>query len=212
MEDALRRLTERLEREAERLAHALHDDAGPLLTAAHITLAHVARDIPSARERLDEVRRQLDQIEAHLRRLAHEMRPRILDDLGLVPALDFLASGVEQRAGILVRVEGDRDLRLPALVETTLYRLTQEALTNASRHAHASEVAVLVAREPGLLRCTIQDDGVGFDPPAVLGRRGEPSLGLFATRERLEALGGKLEILSAPGRGTTLVVTIPMEG
>jgi PAS domain S-box-containing protein len=211
-EEALRRLNESLEQEAERIAHALHDEAGQLLTSAHITLAEVGRDLAApARERLQEVRCHLDRIEEQLRHLAHELRPRILDDMGLVPALEFLAEGVEKRAGISVTVIALLETRLPPLVETTLYRLAQEALTNVSKHARATRVSLQLRQEPRRIHCTIQDDGVGFDAPALLARRGERGLGLVGIRDRLEALGGTFQVTSTPGRGTELLVTIPLE-
>ncbi len=117
--EALRRLSENLELQAKWIAQTLHDEAGQLLTSAHIALAEAIRDLPPpARERLQEVKKHLDGIEEQLRRFAHELRPRILDDLGLVPALEFLAAGVEKRQGISIAVEATLKRRLPAAVET----------------------------------------------------------------------------------------------
>jgi PAS domain S-box-containing protein len=209
-EEALRRLNTQLEREAERIAHALHDEAGQFLTSAHITLADVARDIPdAAQSRLREVREHLVVIEEQLRRLSHELRPRILDDLGLAAALEFLADGVMKRTGIVVTTEVALEKRLPQVVETTLYRLTQEALTNAAKHARPSKIHVLVNRDAGTIQCVIRDDGVGFDAAEAFGRHGDPSLGLVGTRDRVEALGGTLGITSIRGNGTKLLCQIP---
>jgi signal transduction histidine kinase len=209
---ALRRLNEALEEEARRIAHALHDEAGQLLASVHIRLEEVASELPPpARARLRDVRELLDQIEAQLRRLSHELRPTILDDLGLHPALDFLAQGVSARAGLAVTVEGSTAGRLPPPIETVLYRIVQEALTNASRHARASRVTVRIERDARAVRCSIRDDGVGFDAPAVLAQPGTGGLGLIGMRERLAPVGGRLEISSAPGRGTTLAVEVPLE-
>jgi PAS domain S-box-containing protein len=211
-EEALRRLNVQLEREAERIAHVLHDEAGQFLTSAHITLADVARDLPdAAQRRLRAVREHLDRIEEHLRRLSHELRPRILDDLGLAAALEFLADGVMKRAGIVVTTEVDLPERLPLVVETTLYRFIQEALTNAAKYARPTRVSVLVAREARRIRCAVRDDGTGFDVAEVLARRGNPSLGLIGTRDRVEALGGILNVASTPGKGTELLALIPVE-
>jgi signal transduction histidine kinase len=157
------------------------------------------------------VREHLDRIEDHLRRLSHELRPRILDDLGLAAALEFLADGVMKRAGIVVTTEVDLPERLPPVVETTLYRFIQEALTNAAKYARPTRVSVLVAREARRIRCAVRDDGTGFDVAEVLARRGNPSLGLIGTRDRVEALGGILNIASTPGKGTELLVLIPVE-
>ncbi len=159
-----RQLNERLEGEAKRIAHALHDEAGQLLATVHICLADIARTLPPRhRRQIQEVRRVLDQIEEQLRRISHELRPTILDDLGLVPALEFLAEGVAKRAGLAVAVEGRTNGRLPQAVETALYRVVQEALTNVSRHAHARRADVRVSQEGGTLHCVIRDDGAGFD-------------------------------------------------
>jgi signal transduction histidine kinase len=209
---ALRRLNEALEEEARRIAHALHDEAGQLLASVHIRLEEVAGELPPpARARLRDVRGLLDQIEAQLRRLSHELRPTILDDLGLQPALDFLAQGVSARAGLAITVEGSTAGRLPGPVETVLYRIVQEALTNVSKHARATRVTVRIERDARGVRCSIRDDGIGFDAPAVLARRGRGGLGLIGMRERLAPVGGRLELTSAPGHGTTLAVEVPLE-
>jgi len=212
-EEALRRINESLERQARSIAQALHDEAGQLLTAAHIAAADAARRLPpEAREPLAEVRRHLDGIEEELRRLAHELRPRMLDDLGLVPTLEFLAHGVERRSGVSVSVEASLDGRLPAHAETLVYRVVQEALTNVGRHAAATRVGIRVAATPGGLLCRIADDGRGFDVSASLeGRVGE-GLGLSGMRDRLNAIGGTLHIDSAPGQGTEIAFTVPLEG
>ena len=123
---ALIRLNAQLEREAERIAHALHDEAGQFLTAAHIVLAEVARDLPpQAQQRLQEVRQHLNQVEEQLRSLSHELRPRILEDLGLRAALEFLADGVSKRTGCIVTMRLDMKDRLPPILETAIYRLVR---------------------------------------------------------------------------------------
>lgn len=211
-EQALRRLNESLEEEARRIAHSLHDEAGQLLVSVHLALEDVARDLPSrARERLREVEGLLDQIEEQLRHLSHELRPTILDDLGLVPALEFLAERVAKRTGLPIAVEGSTGGRLPPVMEIALYRCAQEALANAARHAQAAHVSVHLQREVGAIRCSVRDDGIGFDVPSVLARRGERGLGLIGIRERVDALGGTFEITSAPGHGTELRITLPLE-
>lgn len=121
----------------------------------------------------------LDRIEEHLRRLSHELRPTILDDLGLFPAIEFLAQGVSRRMGLPITMEGSTEGRLPPLIETALYRIVQEALTNVTKHAQATRVTVRLQREVRKICCSIRDDGIGFDVPAVLARRGERGLGLI---------------------------------
>lgn len=208
---ALRRLNEKLEEETKRIAHELHDEAGQLLACVHIALADVARELPGARQRLEEVQGMLDRIEEQLRRLSHELRPTILDDLGLLPALEFLADGVSGRAKIPVTVEGSTRGRLSPAVETALYRVAQEALTNATKHASPTHLWIRLEHEERLIRCVVQDDGVGFDVGAVLGgKNGERGLGLIGMKDRVGAVGGRLEIISGPGNGTTLLVEIPL--
>jgi signal transduction histidine kinase len=221
---ALRRLNETLEEQAKQIAHALHDQAGQLLVAVHIALREADRELPPpARGRLQEIHGLLDQIEDQLRHFSHELRPTILDDLGLLPAIEFLAQGVAKRTGLPITVEGSTKGRLPPPVETALYRCVQEALTNVGKHARASRVNVELQREAKLIRSSIRDDGVGFNVPAVIAgagqrdlfgagpRRGQRGLGLVGIRERLNALGGTLRITSAPGRGTELLITVPLE-
>ncbi|PWB79767.1 MAG: hypothetical protein C3F08_05955 [Candidatus Methylomirabilota bacterium] len=209
---ALRRLNDLLEQEARRIAHALHDEAGQLLAVVHIALDDCARDLPpAARERLHEVRGHLDQIEEQLRRLSHELRPTILDNLGLVPALKFLAEGISKRTGLPITVDGSTEGRLPASIETAIYRVVQEGLNNATRHARAGSVSIQLQREDRQIRCAILDDGVGFNLSAVLAQAGDRGLGLIGMQERLKALNGALQITSAPDQGTALRITIPLE-
>src|SRR6266581_7964471 len=211
-QEALRRLNETLEEEAKRIAHALHDEAGQLLASVHIALEGIARDLPpSSGRRLKAVKGLLDQIEAQLRQLSHELRPTILDDLGLVPALEFLSEGVSKRTKLQVTVEGSTIGRLAAPVETALYRIVQEALNNATRHAQASRATIRLEQNGQLVRCLVSDDGIGFDVPTALNRKGHGGLGLIGIRERLNAIGGAHRIISAPGQGTTLQVEIPLE-
>lgn len=209
----LRRMNERIEEEAKRIAHALHEEAGGLLASTHLALEELARDLsPQGSERLALVKRLLDQMDEQLRQLAHEIRPTVLDDLGLMPALDFLANGVSKRTGVPVTVEGSTEGRLPPAVETTLYRNVQEALNNVIRHAQARKVEVKVTREARAVRCSIRDDGVGFELSEVSATRGERGLGHVGMRERLDPLRGTLLITSTPGHGAELLMYIPLEG
>jgi signal transduction histidine kinase len=207
-EDALRRVNAALEEQARSIGQTLHDEAGQVLTAAYTALAE-ARELvpPIARDRLDEVKNHLQAIEEQFRQLAHELRPRILDDLGLVPALRFLVDGLRIRRGIsatfAARVAGP----LPVLVETAVYRLVQESITNIGKHANAQRVVIEVEEHAGFLHCRIRDDGVGVKAPQLPGK----GLGLIGIRERLQVLGGTLTMDSAPGRGTELQATIPLE-
>lgn len=215
--DALRVLSARYlnarEEEAKRIAHQLHDEAGQVTASIHLALAEIAKELPApGRRRLRQVAGYLDDIEERLRRLSHELRPTILDDLGLVPALEFLADGISARTAIPIRVEGSTGGRLDPLVETAIYRVVQEALANIGRHSHAGQASIALARGCRLLRCTIHDDGVGFDVNRVFRGEGRGSgLGLLGVRERIDALGGRIRIRSAPRQGTELSVTVPLE-
>jgi signal transduction histidine kinase len=209
---ALQRLNEKLEEEAKRIAHSLHDEAGQFLACVHIALEEVGRELPPRfRKRLREIRGLLDQVEGQLRRLSHELRPTILDDLGLLPALEFLAEGVSKRAALPITVEGRRNGRLPSAIETILYRVVQEALTNVSKHAQATHASVQIQRQPGSILCSIRDDGVGFDVPVVMKKKGQRGLGLVGIRERVAVIGGTLQIHSEPGHGTEMLITVPLE-
>src|SRR5207247_4545900 len=171
---ALRRRKETLEEEAKRIAHALHDEAGQLLASVHLALEGIARDLaPSVSHRLKAVKGLLDQSEAHLRRLSHELRPTVLDDLGLVPALEFLTEGVSKRTKLQVTVVGQMIDRLPPPVEMALYRIVQEALNNTTRHAQASRATIRLEQNGHLIRCLVSDDGIGFDVPTALNKKGD---------------------------------------
>ena len=207
-----RLLNERLEGEAKRIAHALHDEAGQPLATAYISLDELAPELPPRlRRRLLETRGILDRIGEELRRISHELRPTILDDLGLVPALEFLAEGVSRRGGFKVNVEGAIEGRLPPAVETALYRVVQEALTNVSRHSRARNVGLKLRREGSEVVCTVRDDGVGFDPRKAQSEGGHTGLGLIGMKERLAAVGGSLTLSTLPGQGAALMFAIPLE-
>jgi len=209
---ALRSLNQKLEEEIKRVAHALHDEVGQLLTSVQLALAEAAGELQlSHRERLQKIRSLLDDVELQMRRLTHELRPTILDDLGLIPALEFLAQGASKRAGIPVAVESSKRKRLPPGLEIVLYRVIQEALTNALKHAKATRVKIKVQWAVDVVSSSIQDDGRGFDASTTLAAGGGRGLGLLGMRERLDTVGGKFLIKSSPGRGTDVLITIPLE-
>lgn len=209
---ALRHVDEAREEELRRIAHDLHDSAGQMFAPAHLALSGLAgRSDPETAEELARVRALLVLGEEQLRRLAREFRPPILDDLGLRAAIAELAGSVAARAGLVVEVGGEIPTRLPPRVEITLYRAVQEAFGNAVRHANASKVRLHVDHADGWLRCRVEDDGAGFDPSAPPRRPEGGGLGLRGIRERAAALGGTLEVRSAPGRGTLLRLEIPVE-
>ena len=208
----LRRVNEALEQEVKRIAHAVHDEAGQLLVVVYLALADISRELPPAiQDKMNDVTALLRQVEEQLRGLSHELRPTILDDLGLIPAVRFLTEGVSKRFGLSIQVESHLDFRLPASVETTLYRIVQEALHNVTKHAGAKNVWVAVDSDAKRIVCSIRDNGTGFDVATLLKQRGNRGLGLIGIQERLVALGGTLHIESEPGSGTRLLITIPRE-
>ena len=210
--EALRRLDERREAHVRTIARELHDETGQLIATLHLALELMRSHLdPGGSAQLDRAFGLLRRVEEEIRRLAHELRPTVLDDLGLAPALRFLGDGVSRRTGIAVTVEGATGGRLPPEVETALYRATQEALTNVVRHAGATRASVVVERGRDDIRCRIRDDGRGFDPAAVAARGGCRGIGLEGVRERVVQLGGTLEVRSGPGRGTELALRIPLE-
>jgi signal transduction histidine kinase len=196
------------EEEAKRIAHQLHDEAGQITSAFCLRLQELEEQMPSQhRRRLRGLRTLVLGFEDRLRGLSHELRPTILDDLGLAPAVGFLAKAFSSRTGLAVEVRGNLGSpRFDPPIETALYRVLQEAFANVARHARARRVVVDFRRRDEALRCSITDDGAGF--AAGPGTRGEGGLGLLGIRERLDALGGRLLVRSAPGHGTTLIVTV----
>jgi signal transduction histidine kinase len=210
---ALRHLNETLEQEIKRIAHAVHDEAGQLLAAAYLALAELNHDLPAShRDRVDRVKALLDQIDDQFRCLSHELRPTVLDDLGLVAAIQLLAAGVSKRADQAVHVHSLLKQRLPASVETALYRIVQEALKNAAKHSHARNIRIRLGLLGGRVSCLVRDDGTGFDVRSVMAKRAGGGLGLLGIQERLSAMGGTLNIQSFPSQGTTLLIHLPLEG
>jgi signal transduction histidine kinase len=210
--DTLHRLNELLEDEIRRLARELHDTSGQLLVSAYLALDEVAREMGShGQTRIQTVRGRLDEIQEQMRRFCHELRPTILEDLGVGPALRFLAGRMATQTGIGIVIECSLEERPSPRVETALYRIVQEALTNVAKHARATRAIVRLEESDGRIRCTVEDDGIGFDP-AVSGTTGaRGGLGLVGIRERLSPLSGELLVESAPGGGARLVVTLPVE-
>src|SRR4029077_3488126 len=210
---ALRQLNETLEEEIKRIAYAVHDEAGQLLVAVHLALAEVALGLPEPQQaQFARIKEMLNEVEKHLRRYSHELRPTILDDLGWVPAIRFLADGISNRANLPIHIDSEVSDRLPTIIETTLYRFVQEALTNAVKHAKASNVWIRTWREKLVLCCSIRDDGAGFNTRTSQRAKLRKGLGLIAMRERVSAVGGTLQIESRPTGGTELSIRVPLEG
>jgi signal transduction histidine kinase len=204
---AWRHINETLEQEIRRIAHSLHDDSGQLLVSVHLQLAQLAREVPATAPKIQECQELLDQAEQQLRHLSHQLRPMVLDDLGWLAAIEFIAAAVSSRTRIPVEVRSSITQRLPAAVETALYRVVQEALTNAARYSKAAHIRIEIDQERDSLRGLISDDGVGFEVEPCVRRGG---LGLRGMHERLGALGGSLHIVSAPGQGAQIRFQLPL--
>ena len=200
--------------EVKRIAAVLHDESSQLLAAVYLAVDELAKDLaPAEIEKCERIKGLLDQIEDRLRNLSHDLHPAMLDDLGLLPSLNFLTQQVSQRAGIQVKLKEAMHGRLSPRLELVLYRVVQEALTNARRHSQAKKVDVRLCDDAGLVQCSVQDDGIGFDPKASLCRskNNRQGLGLVIARERIEAMGGIFQVHTAPGEGTKLSILIPKE-
>jgi len=200
--------------EAKRIARVLHDEASQLLTAVYISLDQTATHLtPANKVQLAKAKELLDQVEERLRSLSHELYPTILEELGLVASLEYLAGQMSKRSGIRITVESQLNSGLSSLSELTLYRVIQEGLNNAVRHARATKAHIRLLEDQKSVYCSIRDDGIGFDVETV-SRTAETDgvrLGLDGMRERVAAVDGTLQILSAPGLGTDLHIGIPKE-
>jgi signal transduction histidine kinase len=207
--DSLRRVVEAQELERRRLARELHDETGQALTSILLGLKRVeeAKSESDARRSAAELRAEIVDTLQAVRRLAVELRPKALDDFGLVPALERLAEAFGGDSGIAIDLEANvGDDRLPPEVETALYRIAQEALTNVAKHASAGHVSVVVTRREGSVTVVVEDDGRGFG----VGGRDGAGLGLVGMKERVGLLGGRLAIESTEGSGTTIVAEVPL--
>ena len=205
--DALRRVVEAQELERRRLARELHDQTGQELTSVLLGLKAVeeAKSGAERAEALAAVREQVVETLHDVRRLAVELRPKALDDFGLVPALERLRDTFAEQTGMRVDLESRIRERLPTDVETALYRIVQEALTNVVKHAQATAVSIVLAPKDRAVTALIEDDGRGFTPDGS----GE-GLGLLGMGERLALFGGRLKIESSHGAGTTIVAEVPL--
>ena len=222
-EEALRRSREELrelgaaanlarEQEQSRIARELHDELGQTLTALQMDVAWcqalVPEDQPATRARHIKMQAMLKETVAATRRIAADLRPLILDDLGLVPAVEWLVDGFAQRNGIPCELAvSSATIELPRAHATAVFRIIQESLTNVARHAKASHVKVSLERNGAEVTFGILDNGVGFSPRDP---RKPNSYGLIGLRERASLLGGEIKIASAPGEGTHVEVRLPL--
>jgi signal transduction histidine kinase len=212
----LNRVITAQEEERQRIARELHDETGQSLTALGLGLEAATGELRSGvRQGLDKRLTGLAHVATEaieeLDRLVLDLRPAQLDHLGLVATLRWYVARVQAQAGLAARltVRGESKRLRPEL-ETTLFRIAQEALTNVTRHAHAGQVEVVLSFEPDLLSLEVKDDGVGFDAEAT--SVAPSSLGLIGMRERAQLMGGAMAVRARPGEGTQLSVTVPLEG
>ncbi len=208
LESLSRRLIRVEEEERRRVARELHDEIGQALTALNMNLHEVVGAGRGDRRRLAESTGIVAQLLQRVRGMSLDLRPPMLDDLGLTAALQWYVRRFAERTGLESRFDSDPDpIEVDPEVGTACFRLVQEALTNVARHASARRVRVGLLRHPGGLRLVVADDGVGFDPETAMeaASRGA-SLGLAGMRERVELIGGKIAIISRRGIGTEIRV------
>jgi signal transduction histidine kinase len=204
-----RRLVEIQENERRYISRELHDEAGQVLTSLLVDLRLLEKNIsepPKLQKIVTEMESSLNGVIENLHRIAMALRPASLDHVGLVAALRQHTESIAEKNGLSISFTATGVIaRLPANVETVIYRIVQEALTNIVRHAHASRVDVVLTVRDDKLIVIIEDDGIGFDPEAP---QGDKHLGLFGMRERIEMIDGKLVIESSPGTGTTIMMEV----
>ncbi len=208
------------ENERRRVARELHDDIGQSLTALVLALGVIQQALPESATReqhiLEDATGLAENMMGGLRRVIADLRPPVLDDLGLVPALRRLGNDLQERTGVTVVVQADdRSGRLPPEVEITLFRVAQEALTNIGKHAHAHQASIMLRRTPGQVTLRITDDGQGLpvsdDPDRETTYRDGVHFGLLGMQERVALLSGVFRVEDAPQRGTTVSVELPLE-
>jgi signal transduction histidine kinase len=219
MNEQLRDLSAHLQniREEERIhiAREMHDELGQLLTGFKMDVAWLDKrlttvDDPAVKEKLESLMHIVDEAVSFVRKLSAELRPSILDDLGLVPALEWHSKEFQKRFDIKVDFHSRaQELETSGLIATGLFRMYQESLTNVARHSGAKTVVANLQRTPAQICLSITDDGKGF---AINGTREKKTLGLLGMKERAVMIGGRLEILSEPGKGTTVIITVPVNG
>ncbi|GHG05690.1 hypothetical protein GCM10017783_17810 [Deinococcus piscis] len=199
--------TQAQEEERRRISRELHDETAQLLVAARRRLLRLEKQAPQAAADILSLAGELSDIAAGVRRFARHLRPSVLDDLGLLPALEWLCS--QARTPARLEISGE-EVHLSPTLEVTLFRLVGEALANVDKHAHAHSAAVRVTFGAQDLHTTISDDGQGFDPAGAAALAAQGHLGLLGLRERAQLAGGRLELDSRPGEGTQVHIWLPL--
>lgn len=218
----LQKLSARLikiqEEERKQISYELHDEIGQVLTAITYNLATIRRDLPAEvrsamEDRLSDMESLVLQVMDRIRSMSLELRPSMLHDLGLIPTLRWYINQYGNRLNSELVFRADEiDGRLPDVVETTIYRVVQEGVTNAVRHSGADNVCVSLESNDGLIRAIVEDDGVGFEVDGAFSFQASRSgTGLLGIRERVASIGGRVDIQSEHGRGTKLVIEVPVD-
>jgi signal transduction histidine kinase len=218
LQEQLRRVSRQIlsvqEDERKRISRELHDVIAQTLTGINIRLAGLKKEAALNTKGLDRkiasTQRLVEESVNIVHRFARELRPAVLDDLGLIPALHSFMKTFTARTGVRVGLTAFAAVEeLGTVRRTVLYRVAQEALANVARHAQASRVEVSIQKLPGCIRMKIKDDGKSFNVKRALHTNGSERLGLLGMRERLEMVGGSFAIESAPGKGSTIIAQIP---
>jgi signal transduction histidine kinase len=218
MQEQLRRLSRQLltaqEEERKMISRELHDQIAQTLTGINIRLASLKTESTlnqkGLQKKISSTQRLVEKSVDIVHRFARDLRPTVLDDLGLIPALHSFMKSFTARTGVRVHLTAFAAVeRLDTAKRTVLFRVAQEALTNVARHAQASRVEVTIQKLPGCIGMKIKDDGKSFNVERTLHANGGKRLGLLGMRERLEMVGGKFTVESAPGKGTTIFAQIP---
>jgi signal transduction histidine kinase len=214
MQGLLRKTLTVQEEERRRLSRELHDETSQVLSALIMNIDLLEQQAPvdeAARTRIGAVKALAEEAARNLDRMLFELRPALLDELGLLPALRWYVAQMSDLWSIDIQFEGSKIGRLPNHIELAAFRIVQEAVGNCARHARPTKVGVHVTGSDGRLRVEVEDDGVGFDAVEVAARaRTGEAVGLEGMRERAEIAGGTFRVDSVPGRGTRVVAEIPL--
>jgi len=221
MQEELRHLSHQLllaqEEERKRISRELHDEVVQTLVGINVHLASLTAksriNTKDLRRKITRTKRLVERSVDIVHRFARELRPTVLDDLGLIPALQSFIKDFTKRTNIRVQFTAFAGVeQLNSIKRTVLYRVAQSALANVDKHAYASAVKVSIGKLPGAIRLEVHDNGKAFDTERVLFAKRHKRLGLLGSRERVEMVGGKFGVESAPGQGTTISAEIPISG
>ena len=205
------------ERERKKISRELHDELGQLLTAITLNLRGIEDSLQldvndEIMERLSESKQITEKISDKIHDIIYDLRPSILDDMGLIPTLEWYAEKFEKRTGSDVYLQTDNvEQLLYPEIEIIIYRIIQEALTNTAKHADADKVWIAIKKQKSKLKIKIKDDGKGFDVDRLNRVKvGEMGMGLIGIRQRLSSINGTLDIKSKKEKGTSLIIRIPI--